>query len=108
MQVRSLPGLTSASAQDDFCRCARQQWLRHTYLAVSEAERFKHTYVTVPELSAILGTDRPRDAVALSTKAGVKAACERPAFWKVLYRREEAVAAAKSIAATRSPASIGA
>ncbi len=76
--------------------------VKGTYLAPSEVERFKRTYVTVPELSAILGTNRPRDAIALLTEAGVKADCERPAFWKVLYRREEAVAAARAIALNKA------
>jgi len=72
--------------------------VKGTFLAPSEIERFKSTYVTVPELSEILGTRRSRDAIALLDAVGVDPACPRPPFWKVLYLRGEAVAAAKKIA----------
>lgn len=76
--------------------------VKGTYLAPEEIERFKTTYVTVPELSEILGTKRSRDAMALLDAAGIEPACPRPPFWKVLYHREQAIAAARSIVATRS------
>lgn len=66
---------------------------------VTEAEivRFRETYVTVPELSEILGTKRSRDTIALLSGAGVEPACPRPPYWKVLYWRDEAVNACRSI-----------
>lgn len=75
--------------------------VKGTFLAPSEIERFKTTYVTVPELSEILGTKRSRDAIALLDAAGIEPACPRPPFWKVLYYRDKAWAAANAIAETR-------
>lgn len=72
--------------------------VKGTFLAPGEIERFKSTYVTVPELSEILGTKRSRDAIALLDEAGIEPACPRPPFWKVLYLREESVEAARQIA----------
>lgn len=56
--------------------------VKGTFLAPNEIERFKSTYVTVPELSEILGTKRSRDAIALLDAAGIEPACPRPPSWK--------------------------
>lgn len=67
-----------------------------------EIDRFKQTYVTVPELSAILGTNRSRDTISILANAGVEPACPRPPYWKVLYWRDGAVAVAETLAGRKS------
>ncbi|MGB3339517.1 MAG: TniQ family protein [Devosia sp.] len=71
------------------------------YVTEGEIARFQETYVAVPELSAILGIKRSRDTIARMAGAGVEPACPRPPYWKVLYWRDEAVAAAGSIVAAQ-------
>ncbi len=71
---------------------------KEVVVEVAEIERFQREYVAVPELSEILGMKRSRETIALLAKAGVEPVCPRPPFWKVLYRRDEAITAAMAIA----------
>lgn len=72
---------------------------RETIVVLEEIERFQREYVAVPELSVILGFKRSRGTIAALARVGVEPACPRSPFWKVLYRRDEAVAVAKHLAA---------
>ena len=76
------------------------------YVTEAEIEQFKRTYVAVPELSGILGTKRSRDTIAIMADAGVEPVCPRPPYWKVLYRREEAVAVAHAVASEKLGGSV--
>ncbi|KFL32337.1 hypothetical protein JP75_05180 [Devosia riboflavina] len=105
MAAAPLLGLSYNSTADFVKRevLKKMPGVKGTFLAPEEIDRFKRTYVTVPELSDILGTKRSRDTIALLDEAGIEPACPRPPFWKVLYFKEEAVAAAKTIVAESMP-----
>jgi hypothetical protein len=105
------PGLTMAAAATalglpynatvDFVKrgvITKLEGVRGFFIAPAEIEKFRQCYVTVPELSEIVGTRRSRDTIAILAGAGIEPACPRPPYWKVLYWRDQAVAAARSLA----------
>lgn len=71
---------------------------KEVIITADEIARFRRDYVAVPELSEILGFRRSRETIAALARTGVQPACPRPPFWKVLYRRDEAVPAARECA----------
>ncbi|KAA2235863.1 hypothetical protein [Salinarimonas soli] len=75
-----------------------------TVIPLDEVERFRNAYVDVPELVDALGTGGPRTVMAALAARGIRPACARPRYQKVLYHRDEAVAAIRDLREERARA----